>query len=578
MRPWPIRIFAVLPVAAVSVLVTLVPTPGRFNCLNAPPLTIENPERDLNRVGAITDSIKRSAPKEICAAVQNFDFALVTERFTADARVERMFPRKLELVAESAGGAGAIVRCAGGSCFGNRDVFAADLRKLTAGWMRVDRCSFQPYRVIASQTEPRVASVSLHFLLGGADEKGGRTMEAADVGADFAEQSDGKWEFSRLQYLSRERFQSPKPAYSDRTDEANLPHDWRDAGYDPTSIAYGQILFGGVAVGDFDGDGWPDIFVCRAGKSVLLRNNGHGGFDDVTDAAGVGNIGNAQAALFVDLDNDGHPDLFVVNAYYSMVEDPSSKRRNALYRNNGNGTFTQIQGEFGPMGPVSGVSAADFDGDGLLDLYITYYQDENLVPYHHRIEAHDGFGNRLLRNRGNMQFQDVTQPSGTASYGWSFASTWADFDGDGKIDLYVANDFGNSNLYRNRGDGTFEDVALKAGVENPANGMAVSWGDYDNDGRPDLYVANMYTNSGNIFLPLYQDLGAEIRRKLEFSVRGNTLYRNLGGGKFQEVGRDLGVNEAGWAWGSNFLDYDNDGWQDIQVANGYWAGQVEDDA
>jgi hypothetical protein len=573
-------VFGALGVAGLSVLLSSVSPPGGgAACLDpGRPLTIDNPERDLNRVESIGSAIKEVTSHQICGALQNFDFDRLTGYFDADARVERMFPRKLEEVAQSAGGRGAAVRCARGNCYGPAGAFAEDLRRLTAGWIRVDRCYFKPYRITATQTEPRSAAVEFQFRLGGSDETGARTMEMADYAAEMVEGTNGGWKFRSLRFLKREQFQSPRAAFSDRTEAAKLPFEWQDAGYDPTNIAYGQVLFGGVAVGDFDRDGWPDLYISRAGKSLLLRNNRQDGFEDVTDAAGVGNIGNAQAALFADFDNDGYPDLFVVNAYYSLIEDPSSKRPNVLYRNNGNGTFTRVAGDFGPIGPASGVAAADFDGDGLLDLYVTYYQDENLFPYHHRIEAHDGFGNRLFRNLGGMRFEDVTKRSGTGGDRWSFAASWADFDGDGKIDLYVANDFGDSNLYRNRDDGTFEDVAAAAGAENPANGMAVSWGDYDNDGRPDIYVSNMYTHSGNMFLPLYQELGAEVKRKLDFSVHGNALYHNLGNGKFREVGRDLGAGQAGWAWGSNFLDYDNDGWQDIHVANGYWAGQVDDDA
>ena len=153
-----------------------------------------------------------------------------------------------------------------------------------------------------------------------------------------------------------------------------------------------------------------------------------------------------------------------------------------------------------------------------------------------------------------------------------------DFDGDGFEDVYFCNQLGPNALYRNRGDGTFEEVAAKAGVPNPANGMSVDWGDYDNDGHLDLYVANMYSKTGNQYLALDQTLSEEVRNKLLFGAQGNALYRNRGGGIFEETGRRLGANLAGWAWSSNFFDYDNDGWLDIHVANGFWAGELEADA
>ena len=142
----------------------------------------------------------------------------------------------------------------------------------------------------------------------------------------------------------------------------------------------------------------------------------------------------------------------------------------------------------------------------------------------------------------------------------------------------MANDFGDDALYRNRGNGTFEDVAPRVGLADPANGMAADWGDYDNDGRLDLYVANMYSKTGNQFVPLFPDLDPEVRKKLLWSARGNSLYRGTTAAGFEETGAKAAVNLAGWAWGSNFLDYDNDGWLDLHVANGFWSGQIADDA
>jgi hypothetical protein len=543
-----------------------------------PALEVPEPERDLTQVEEISNALKEVTMGGICKSLTAFDFERVRNSLTAGARIERLFPRTETPVVRGARGAGSLEKTAAPDCYGGGAELVADLRRLTAGWTRVERCFFKPFRLFATREEPRKARADLHLWLAGTGPGEARTAEKGDVTAEFEQDAAGAWHLSRLAWGERERFRSEGKAFTDQTEKASLPTDWPDAGYDTTDIAYGQILYGGVAAGDFDNDGWPDLYISRAGPNLLLRNDGHGGFTDVTARAGVSQSGNGQSALFVDLDNDGDQDLVVVNAWYSLVKGSDSKRGHALYRNDGDGTFTRIPGELGPLGPASGVTAADYDGDGRLDLYVTYYQDANLHPYHHHVEARDGFGNRLFHNLGGFRFEDVTARAGVGGRGWSYASAWADYDGDGRPDLYVANDFGDDALYRNLGGGRFEDAAPRLGVNDPANGMGVDWGDYDNDGRLDVYVANMYSKTGNEFVPLFPDLDPKVRQKLLWSARGNTLYHAKAGGGFEETGKIAAVNLAGWAWGTNFLDYDNDGRLDLHVANGFWAGTIADDA
>jgi hypothetical protein len=554
------------------------PLPRR-PCASAPaPLEVPAPERNLTDVETISNNLRDVTMNGICQAILARDLARVSDAFDPSARVERLFPRVETPVASSAAGIGTLVRPADAACHGEAGGLAEDLQTITQAWRSVERCFFKPYRILATTETPRRARVSLQFWLGGSEASGARVAEKGEVDADVVETQPGTWRFTRMAFGERERFRAPKPAFADSTTDAGLPTDWPDDGYETKDIFHGQVLYGGVSIGDVDGDGADDLYISRAGPNLLLRNDGTGHFTDVTTRAGVGDPGNSQSALLVDFDNDGDLDLLVINAYYSIIQSGETRRGHRLYRNDGHGVFTELPQRFDPIGPASGATAADFDGDGLVDLYITYYQDERLHPYHHFIEARDGFGNHLFRNLGGMRFVDVTETAGVASHGWSYASAWADYDQDGRIDLYVANDFGDSDLFRNRGDGTFEQVAAKTGVANPANGMSADWGDYDNDGQLDLYVANMYSKTGNQFLPLYPDLDETVRRKLLFSVQGNALYRAHGDGTFHEVGRALGASLAGWAWGSNFFDYDNDGWLDLHVANGFWAGEVDNDA
>jgi len=179
-------------------------------------------------------------------------------------------------------------------------------------------------------------------------------------------------------------------------------------------------------------------------------------------------------------------------------------------------------------------------------------------------------------------------------HGWGLAGAWGDYDGDGWPDLYVANEYGSNALYHNRRDGTFEEVAARAGVTDGGSGMSVAWGDYDGDGDLDLYVANMHANSGwalfhpDFPLPIpigFRALGllmpAEVRRRAEaitdHLVRGSTLFRNDGNGHFTDVSDAAGVRDAQWAWSAEFLDYDNDGTLDIYATNGFISGPILDD-
>lgn len=533
------------------------------------PAIVADPDRNLHRLEAISEALKKTTMDGICAALRASDFVAMRSAFTQDASVQRLFPRREQTLTQHAGTAARLVAPANPKCFGDPQDFAADLRELLGPVARLDRCFFKPFRVLATTGEGRRALAHFHLWLGWELPTGARVGEKGDVVAEMREDAKGAWRISHLEFQERERFESAAVAFRDLTRAAGLPTAWPDEGVLGGSYAVFVLNWGPVSVADFDGDGWPDLYLPRAGRDLLLRNNGRGGFEDVTERAKLGDPGFSQAAIFADFDNDGRPDLFVVQASYVMMTTDPGDRHHRLYRNNGDGTFTRMPERFGAPGPASGASVADYDGDGLLDIYVTYYQDWSRVQNTDLIDARDGYGNRLFHNEGGFRFKDVTASARVAGHGWALASAWADYNGDGKIDLFVANDFGDSQLFRNRGDGTFYEIAEQAGVAGPGNGMSADWGDFDNDGKLDLLVANMYSKAANQFLAVFPHLNREVRKRFLISVQGNALYRNLGDGTFENVATKLGTNLGGWAWGSNFLDYDNDGWLDIHVANGY---------
>lgn len=316
----------------------------------------------------------------------------------------------------------------------------------------------------------------------------------------------------------------------------------------------------GVAVGDFDRDGRPDLYVVnKTAPNRLYRQIAPFVFTDVTEAAGVGG-GHAwgTGATFADVDGDGWLDLFVC-----QLNAP-----NLLYHNNHDGTFTDIAAQAGlalATGSVGG-AFADYDRDGDLDLFLV----TNLGD---ATRSAEGDPDLLFRNNGDGTFADVTAAAGlvrTADRGHS--ATWFDADGDGWPDLHVANDFdAPDHLYRNNHDGTFTDIAATAFPHLPWYAMGADVGDVNNDGRLDLFVADMAgtTHLKRQTFSLGQGAAAaDMERSAAPQYPVNALYLNTGGARFLEIARLAGVARTDWTWAPLFADFDNDGWQDLFVTNG----------
>ncbi len=340
---------------------------------------------------------------------------------------------------------------------------------------------------------------------------------------------------------------------------------------------YAQIMQGYTALGasasvaDFDGDGWEDVFFTRSdrdGQNLLYRNNGDFTFTDVAVEAGVseGNDEkNASAdSLWFDFDHDGDPDLLVVRFGQSL-----------LYENIGPGEDGQVrfrdvtlEAGLGPryLNAILAI-AFDYDLDGDLDLFLgSYFQPVDLFDpdtprfFPESFEtAANGGGVTVYRNQwaetGEVGFDDVTEEVGLHEIsGWTLDLGHADVDHDGDDDLYVAADFGTDNLFRNNGDGTFTDLSLDAIGVDTKKGMNADWGDFDHDGRFDCFVTNITD---------------------EYMREGNFLWQNLGDFRFADVARETGTHDTGWGWAGKFFDYDNDGWLDLYVVNG-WVSASQD--
>ena len=350
--------------------------------------------------------------------------------------------------------------------------------------------------------------------------------------------------------------------FEDRTKAAGIVHRHSNRVFQNqyANIMAGYTALGAsAAVADYDNDGLDDVYLTDSsvhGKNRLYRNLGGFRFADMAEQAGVaeGNDpNNATAdALWFDYNNDGLQDLFVVRFGQSLLFE------------NIKGRFRDVTVRAGLAGYRNAITAIafDFDRDGDLDLFVGgYFRPVNVFrPKTPRFfpesfeTAANGGGLALYRNNGNSTFTDITAAAGLTIGGWVLDLGHADADNDGDDDLYVACDFGTDRYFVNAGDGKFLDKTESAIGIDTKKGMNVDWGDFDNDGLLDVYVTNITD---------------------EYMREGNFLWRNSGDGSFTDVSRETGTHDTGWGWCGRFFDYDNDGWLDLYVVNGWVSAGSE---
>lgn len=359
-----------------------------------------------------------------------------------------------------------------------------------------------------------------------------------------------------------------------------------------------------LSIVDFDNDGFDDIYIMvRMGQNLLLHNQGDGTFKEVAADQELAIEGNSTCGIFADFDNDGDPDLILGRSL-----EPS------LYFENDGFWFKRVEDPWTKDLPslASSISAADFNNDGLLDFYICTYRPEALGDSNPGLVGNGGSGNtglswpdrflneedakeymRLHRetdhnfldqvgppnslwiNRGNGSFEIAEANKQTGIWENSLQATWVDYDEDGDPDLYIANDFAPDCFFRNDREKGFVEVADEVGANVYGFGMGASFGDYDGDGQQDLYVSNMFSKAGRRILSQFDGIGENYVK----SVQGNVLYQRTQDGAFEHVSGleppALLVAKAGWSWGGQFADFDNDSDLDLYALSGYFTAPDE---
>ncbi|HEY1901441.1 MAG TPA: tetratricopeptide repeat protein [Terracidiphilus sp.] len=472
-----------------------------------------------------------------------------------------------------------------------RERFLEEVRRWLGQAARVETAEFEIYGIEVIAGSPLSVRTEIRYDIVAAGIKDRREERVGSWRIEWAKDASSAWK--ALTWAASEETVSVVhgPIFLDVTshalgkEESYNKQFLRGADYWRTVLdgAIGTDVYcnNGVAAGDFDNDGFDDFYVCQpAGlPNRLYRNRGDGTFEDVTEKAGVGVLDNTACALFADFSNNGLQDLLIVCGTGPL-----------LFLNQGDGTFRMKPDAFRfarpPQGTFTHAAVADYDRDGRLDIYFcTYMYYLGLDQYHYPIpyyDARNGPPNCLLHNEGNGTFLERTEEAGlnVDNNRYSFACAWGDSNSNGLSDLFVVNDFGSSQLYRNNGNGTFTVVSHEANVEGVGAGMSCAWCDFDNDGHQDVYVPSMWEAAGQRVSEqkqFHENALQNIRELYQRHARGNALYRNMGDGKFENVGHQAAVEMGRWSWSSDFWDFDHDGYSDLYVSNGYLSGPNRDD-
>jgi hypothetical protein len=425
------------------------------------------------------------------------------------------------------------------------------------GLVSITACNVRPIRL--STADPWAAQVL--WELEALDREGFRTVERGEGEATFSREQ-GTWRWESLVPTRHQRVRRPTRRFVEASEAAGLTLPPRPNADDPSAF-----FQGGLAVRDFDGDGRLDVVASTPGRAFLFHSDRPGHFEREPLGPPAPATATYSQPVAGDFDGDGRPDLIL------LANSPSGRNASVVFRNQA-GRLVPT-GKLPRAGRWQSAVATDLNGDGHLDLVLIPYPVGELAP-DDPLEATNGRPPCFLLGDGHFGFREVLPPVELRRGRWGLAGVAGDLTGQGRTEVYVANDYGSHDLWWMDGAGELHEDAGRYGLTDPGNGMSVDVGDLLGTGRLDLYVSNMFSKAGSRVVQ-GADVDDALRRRLAKFAVGNTLYTPQSDGGFVERAQELGINRGLWAFGANFLDFDDDGRLDVVVADGFLSRPARKD-
>ncbi len=440
---------------------------------------------------------------------------------------------------------------------------AAEARLPTEGFISVASCSV---RALAFEPGAESATARLLFELDGLDRESARRSVRGEASATLSRPGRKSWRLEQVKLDWRQEVVRPEPRFIEQAEGAGLVLPTEADGEKGGMQA--AMSSGALAVRDFDADGLPDVLVADPRALYLFRATGPLHYERTRLKVKPPKGAWFSSLAAGDFDEDGDPDVIATTqTSWNAQSAPVALRNEA-------GVFTPVPSKL-PRANAHASLATDFDGDGKLDVVFIHYPMK--AGPDDFLDAKDGRPARFFRGKGDLTFEEVLAPKGERHRRWGLAAVAADLLGEGRPQVYVANDFGDNDLWRFDAEGKPRDVTKAHGLDDPGNGMSADVGDVDGDGRLDLYIANMFSKAGTRVLAAATPVRPELKSRLDKFAAGNTLYMARAEGGFDEVARERGVNRGLWAFASIFLDADDDGRLDLAVANGFYSAKNRKD-
>ena len=536
--------------------------------LVAPPATYVT---DITITENVLAAVQTSLTSTLLEGVRTFDWELASQGLSSDFLGRFPGPDDGRVIADPT----LVLHRYDGSALEtlSGEEFLDTLRRHTAAWTSVERTSWKVFAFLLEPSRTR-AFAEVHVQLGGPGPEGQRSVVDATARVRLVQVAADRWVISRLDLVDGSRVHNPSPPFRDITDAVGFHFNRSDVNGDLRQDIIdtrSSLIDSGLSVVDWDDDGFWDLLVTESmNDSLLFRNDGKGGLVreplPIEDRRLV-----PSQLLFVDLDGDGLEELVSNRALYR--EGQASM---GIYtRRDGAWQFLPEALEFDNPSDVrradaQAMTAADVNGDGLLDVYVAGYETDQSrhAQQFNRVDAHDGADNLLFINHGDLRFTEESDIRGIVGTQYTYVAQFFDFDADGDVDLFEGNDYGQNVLWDNLGDG-FSRLDNHPLDRDASNTMGITIGDWDNTGAWSVYLSNMYSHAGQRVVRLADSVSDPMQTRLRVLADGNQLF--VAGDRpqeWQDRAIPLGVNNAGWSWACLFYDLDNDGDKEIFASNG----------